>query len=139
MKFANARHRSRVGFILDKRKWKMFCIKKNDYANYWWKWSLFLFLDAVATIGVLTASNNGVKLVKTLTIHYFYDYFNHLTVITYRQISSIVCHLERPRGIAFIPKILKHVQRWQILWIQSILIIAFDKREQILCKPDLQW
>lgn len=72
---------------------------------------IVLFLDAVATIGVLTASNNGVKLVKTLTIHYFYEYFNHLTVITYRQISSIVCHLERPRGIAFIPKILKHVQR----------------------------
>ena len=42
MKFANARHRSRVGFILDKRKWKMFCIKKtimqiiggNDHCSF---------------------------------------------------------------------------------------------------------
>ena len=42
-------------------------------ANYGWKSSLLLFYDAVATVDVLTASDNDEKLVETQetrTVHF---------------------------------------------------------------------
>ena len=38
-------------------------------ANYGWKWSFLVFLDAEATVDFLTASNNEVNFVATQTVH----------------------------------------------------------------------
>ena len=52
------------------RKMKNFLILKRIMANYGWKRSFLLFLDAVATVDVLTASNNDVNFVETQTVHF---------------------------------------------------------------------
>ena len=64
--------------------------------NYGWKWS---FLYAVATVGVLTASNKDIikSLIRFEGINKLIVLANHITKI--------------PRDIAFIPWIIKHVQR----------------------------
>ena len=49
---------------------KNFLILKRIMANYGWKRSFLLFLDAVATVDVLTASNNDVNFVETQTVHF---------------------------------------------------------------------
>ena len=76
--------------------------------NYGWKWS---FLYAVAAVGVLTASNNDIKLVETRNVHFAqikslirFEGINKLIVLA-NQITKM------PRDIAFIPWIIKHVQR----------------------------
>ena len=45
-------------------------ILKTIMANCEWKWSLVVFFEAVATVNVLTASNNDVKLAETRTTHF---------------------------------------------------------------------
>jgi len=54
-------------FILDNRKWTTFYIK-DDNGKLWVRVIIFTFLDAVATVDILTASNNDVNFVKTQTV-----------------------------------------------------------------------
>ena len=60
-------------FILDNRKWTAFYI--NDNGKLWLEALLveviiFTFLDTVATVDVLTASNNDVNFVETQSVHF---------------------------------------------------------------------
>ena len=78
---------------------------------------IITFLYAVLTVGVLTASNNDMKLVETRTVHFAriklsfcFEGINKLLVLA----NFITClPPEIPRDIAFIPGIIKHVQRWR--------------------------
>ena len=67
--FSNARNRGRVCLFLTTENEQLF-ILKTIMANYGWKRSFLLFLDAVATVDVLTASNNDVNFVETQTVHF---------------------------------------------------------------------
>ena len=66
--FSNTRNRGRVLFILDNRKWTTFYIK-DDNGKLWLRVIIFTCLDAVATVDVLTASNNDVNFVEAQTVH----------------------------------------------------------------------
>ena len=50
--------------IPENRKWGTFYIK-DDNGKLWVEVIIFTFLDAVATVDVLTASNNDVNFVET--------------------------------------------------------------------------
>ena len=56
-------------FIVDNRKWRTF-YKKDNNGKLWVESDRFFFPNAVATVDVLTASNNDVKLVETWTVHF---------------------------------------------------------------------
>ena len=56
-------------FILDNRKWTTFYIK-DDNGKLCLRVTIFTCLDAVATVDVLTASNNDVNFVETQTVHF---------------------------------------------------------------------
>ena len=53
-------------YIFDNRKWTAFYIKDGN-GKLWVEVIIFPFLDAVATVDVLTASNNDVNFVETQT------------------------------------------------------------------------
>ena len=60
-------------------------------SNYRWTWSFFLLLDAAATVDVLTASNDDVKLKLSSP----FKKINKLDCdYSYWQILSLVCHLK---------------------------------------------
>ena len=69
------------------------------------------FFNAVATVDVLTERNNNVNFVETQ--------------IRFERIYKVDRDFSHspwmPRDIAFIPSILKRVQRWQVLWIRSFV------------------
>lgn len=49
-----------------------------------------MFLDRVATVNVLKASNTGVKLCETRTVHFLFERINKLDCdFSYRQILSL--------------------------------------------------
>ena len=56
-------------FILDNRKWITFYMKY-DIGKLWVEVAIFTFLDAVATVEVITTSNNEVNFVETQTAHF---------------------------------------------------------------------
>ena len=56
-------------FILGNRKWRTFHLK-DDNGKLWVEVIIVTFLDVLATVGVLIARNNDVKLVKTGTVHF---------------------------------------------------------------------
>ena len=78
---------------------------------------IITFLYAVLTVGVLTASNNDMKLVETRTVYFAriklsfcFEGINKLLVLS----NFITClPPEIPRDIAFILGIIRHVQRWR--------------------------
>ena len=80
-----------------------------------------IFFNAVETVDVLTESHNDVKLVETWS--WTIDFANLKLpprFETYCQILTPVFPLsEIPRDIAFIPSILKGVQRCRVSWIRS--------------------
>ena len=43
---------------------------KDDNGKLWVEVIIFTFLDTVATVDVLTASNNDVNFVETQTVHF---------------------------------------------------------------------
>ena len=43
---------------------------KDDNGKLWLRVIIFTYLDAVATVDVLTASNNDVNFVETQTVHF---------------------------------------------------------------------
>ena len=43
---------------------------KCDIGKLWVEVTIFTFLDAVATVEVITTSNNGVNFVETQTAHF---------------------------------------------------------------------
>ena len=59
-------------FILDNRKWTNFSIK-DDNGKLWVEVIIFTFLDAAATVDVLTASINDVNFFETQT-YILYDH-----------------------------------------------------------------
>ena len=59
-------------FILDNRKWTNFSIK-DDNSKLWEEVIIFTFLDAAATVDVLTASINDVNFFETQT-YILYDH-----------------------------------------------------------------
>ena len=69
------------------------------------------FFNAVATVDVLTERNNNVNFVETQ--------------IRFERIYKVDRDFSHspwmPRDIAFIPSILKRVQRWQVSWIRSFV------------------
>ena len=69
------------------------------------------FFNAVATVDVLTERNNNVNFVET-QIRFERTY----------KVDRDFSHSPwMPRDIAFIPSILKRVQRWQVSWIRSFV------------------
>ena len=76
---------------------------RQKMGNCGWKWSLLLFCIAVATVGVLTASNNDIKLVETRTVHFA----KIKSLFRLEGISKLIVLPNRitkiPRNIAFIP------------------------------------
>ena len=56
-------------FILDNRKWRTF-YHKDANGKLWVEIIIVTFLDAVATVVILKASNNDVKLGETGTVHF---------------------------------------------------------------------
>ena len=67
---ANTRNRSRVCLFWKTMNEELF-ILKTIMANYGWKWPLLLFLDAIATVDVLTpASKNDGKHIEIRTVHF---------------------------------------------------------------------
>ena len=69
------------------------------------------FFNAVVTVDVLTERNNNVNFVETQ--------------IRFERIYKVDRDFSHspwmPRDIAFIPSILKRVQRWQVSWIRSFV------------------
>ena len=53
---------------------------KDDNGKLWVEVIIFTFLDTVATVDVLTASNNDVNFVETQTIHFAWP-LNHNLVL----------------------------------------------------------
>ena len=90
----------------------------------WVQVIIITFLYAVVTVRVLTASNNDIKLVETWTVHFAriklsfgFEGINEPLVLA----NFVTClPPEIPRDIAFIPWIIKHVQRWRESWKRSI-------------------
>ena len=66
--FQCKKSRSRF-FILDNRKWTTFYIK-DDNGKLWVEVIIFTFLDAVATVDVLTARKGDVNFVETQIVHF---------------------------------------------------------------------
>ena len=87
-------------FILDRNEEHF--IFKTILANYRWTRSFFFLLDAAATVDVLTASRDDVKLVEARTVHFsslklssFFEKIKNLDRdYSYWQILSPVCHLK---------------------------------------------
>ena len=73
-------------------------------------------LKAVASVGVLTASNTDVKLSETRTVRFSRlkssSRFERTKKLDH-DYSSLVCPPEKSRDIAFIPPMLKRMQRWR--------------------------
>ena len=63
--FSNKRNRGRVCLLLT-----TFYIKDDNDNFIWVEVTFVTFFDAVATIDVLTASNNDVNFVETQTVHF---------------------------------------------------------------------
>ena len=89
---------------------------------------IFTFFGAVTTVDVLTACNNDVNFVEAQTVH-FACLLNRRFVLRDKQsrprflaLANFIFCLppEIPRDIAFIPSILKRVQRWRVSRIRSI-------------------
>ena len=87
------------------------------------------FFNGVATKDVIVASNNDVNFVETQTVHFVwlnrslfrFEIINKVDLdFSQRQILSFVCPLKYHLIFAFIPSILKRVQRWWVSWIRSI-------------------
>ena len=80
-------------FILDDKKWGI--VGGSDH--------YYFFCIAVATVGVLTASNNDIKLVETRTVHFA----KIKSLFRLEGISKLIVLPNRitkiPRNIAFIP------------------------------------
>ena len=96
------------------------------------------FLDAVATVHVLTANNIDVKLEEIRFVHFALLSTRRLVLREKTNSTVITCigkfyHLftpEIPRDIAFIPSVQKRVQRWRISWIKSIIIYILRNTHQ---------
>ena len=94
----------------------------------------YYFLDAVATVHVLTANNIDVKLEEIRFVHFPWLSIRRLVLREKTNSTVITCigkfyHLltpELPRDIAFIPSVQKRVQRWRISWIKSILTLSLS-------------
>ena len=109
--------RSRL-FILDNKKWTTFYIK-DDNGKLWVEVIIFTVLDTVATVDVLTASNNDVSFVETQTVHSAWP-LNRRFVLSWKNrqsrprfpaLAPFACPPEIHRDIAFIPSILKRVKK----------------------------
>ena len=94
------------------------------------------FFNGVATKDVIVASNNDVNFVETQTVHFAwlnrslfrFEIINKVDLdFSQRQISSFVCPLKYHLIFAFIPSILKCVQRWWVSWIRSINSLLCQK------------
>ena len=87
-------------FILDRNEEHF--IFKTILANYRWTRSFFFLLDAAATVDVLTASKDDKQTRQTRP---------RLLVL-----ANFITYLppESPRDIAFIPSIVKRVQKCRI-------------------------
>ena len=57
-----------MAVILDNRKWATFYIKEDE--GKWVEVIIVTFLNAIATVDVLTASKNNINFVKTPTVHF---------------------------------------------------------------------
>ena len=69
--FSNTRNRGRVCLFLRTENEQPFYIKE-DNGKLWLRVIIFTCLDAVATVDVLTASNNDFNLVETQTVQFKY-------------------------------------------------------------------
>ena len=94
------------------------------------------FFNGVATKDVIVASNNDVNFVETQTVHFawlnrslfHFEIINKVDLdFSQRQILSFVCPLKYHLIFAFIPSILKRVQRWWVSWIRSINSLLCQK------------
>ena len=94
--------RSRLSlFILDNKKWRIFNLK-NDNGKLWAEVIIVSFLDAIATVDVLTATNTDVKLVDTRTVQFArlkssscFERINKLNGhYSYWQFLPLVCPLK---------------------------------------------
>ena len=78
------------------------------------------FLDAVATVDLLIESNNVENRVKTRAVHFArlksWSGFERISDRdnSYWKILSLVCPLKYHVDIAFIPLVLKRLQRWRV-------------------------
>ena len=92
--------------------------------------------NGVATKDIIVASNNDVNFVETQTVHFVwlnrslfrFEIINKVDLdFSQRQILSFVCPLKYHLIFAFIPSILKRVQRWWVSWIRSINSLLCQK------------
>ena len=117
-------------FILDNIKWTTFSIK-DDNSKLWVEVIIFSFLDAAATLDLLKQATmtlifSKLKLTFCMTINYKwslrFESKQTKSSATFRIGKfSFLFAPEIPRDIAFIPPILKRVQRWRISRIRSIV------------------
>ena len=68
LKFVNSRNCGRVCLFQATGNEELFCLK-DDSGKLWVEVIIVTFLDAVATIDVITASNNDVKLGESRTVY----------------------------------------------------------------------
>ena len=69
LKFVNSRNCGRVCLFEATENEELFVLKTIMSRKLWVEVIIVTFLDAVATIDVLTASNNDVKLGESRTVH----------------------------------------------------------------------
>ena len=98
-------------------------------ANYGWKWPLLLFLDAIATVDVLTpASKNDGKHIEIRTVHFAWPKVSFRFWENKQTRRRLLARIGKfyhlfppgiPPDVALIPWIIKSVQRWRISWMRS--------------------
>ena len=69
LKFVNSRNCGQVYLFQATENEELFVLKTIMSRKLWVEVTIVTFLDAVATIDVLTASNNDVKLGESRTVH----------------------------------------------------------------------
>ena len=68
-------------------------------------------------------SRNSTETLATQAIHFLKPRINkHDPDFLYRQNFLLVCPLKNKCDLAFIPSVLKPLQRWWVLWITSLAI-----------------
>ena len=125
-------------FILGNRKWITFYIK-DDNGKLWVEVIIviIIFFYGIATEDVIVVINNDVNFIETQRIHFAwlnrslfrFERINKVDVdFSQWQILSFVCPLKYQWIFAFIPLMLKCVQRWWVSsWIRSIDSLFFQK------------
>ena len=120
-------------------------------ANYSWRWSLLLLKDAVATVDVLIASNNEVKLVNTRTVHFAWlkslFCFKRINKLdrnySYWEILFMFApwHTTRHWFYPNNPKASSNDGGWMVQMLICVgkNLVALGRSSVIHCKYDIMW